>query len=182
MSKKIIGLVGPIAAGKGTVAAYLADKYQAKLYGFSAPLRDIVSRLHLEPSRANLADLSTCLRAQFGQDLISKTIRQDMDADTADTLVLDGIRRPSDIALIQSLPGFVLWAVNASAETRYRRLTQRQQNSDDQQKTFEQFLTDEQSESDKTIADVMNHASLTLDNSGDLDKLHQQIDNLMSSL
>lgn len=176
MSKKIIGLVGPIAAGKGTVAAYLAEHYQAKIYGFSTILRDIIARLHLEPSRSNLANLSTCLRAQFGQDLISLALKADIMAESADIIVLDGVRRHSDMAAMKDLSGFVLWAVNAEAIRRHERLIKRRQNSDDENKNFKQFLADEQSEADQTIATVMQSAQITINNNDDLSYLYKQID------
>jgi hypothetical protein len=41
---KIIGLLGPAAAGKSTIATYLIEKYGAKRYSFAYPLKEIVRR------------------------------------------------------------------------------------------------------------------------------------------
>jgi len=39
---KIIGVLGPAASGKSTLAQYLVDKYGAKRYSFAHPLKKIV--------------------------------------------------------------------------------------------------------------------------------------------
>ena len=182
MDKLVIGLTGKIASGKGTVAAYLAKNYQAGVYGFSTVLRDIIKRLHLPMVRANLAGLSSCLRSQFGNDLMSLVITADIAADDRPLIVLDGIRRLEDIVHTKQLPNFHLIRIETDSRLRYERLLGRQQNSDDNHKTYEQFLADEQAESDKQIPLVMAQADLSLSNNGNLSELHQQIDDLLKDL
>ena len=77
MPKIILGLVGEIAAGKSTATEYLKQKYGAVSFRFSDPLRDILARLHIENSRPNLQALSTFLRRQYGEDLLSKVMALD---------------------------------------------------------------------------------------------------------
>jgi dephospho-CoA kinase len=182
MPKLIIGLAGKIASGKGTVAAYLQAKYQAEIFGFSTPLRDILKRLYLEASRPNLAGLSSVLRSQFGQDLLSRAITQDLQTAKSDIAVLDGIRRLPDIEQARQLPNFKLVQVITDENHRYERLTKRQQNPDDATKTFEDFLIDDQKESDRQIPDVMALADFTINNDGDLNHLQTQVDELLAKL
>ena len=52
--KIIIGLVGQLACGKGTVAEYLKEKYGASVYRYSTMLRDVLNRLYLEINRVNM--------------------------------------------------------------------------------------------------------------------------------
>jgi dephospho-CoA kinase len=182
MPKLIIGLTGEMAAGKGTIAAYLETNYGAETFGFSAPLRDIVRRLYIEEVRPNLAALSNILRTQFGSDLISRVITEDLKRSKADIVVLDGIRRMPDIELASKLPEFVLISVETDQKIRYERLINRRQNQDDQHKTFEQFLADHQAEADKFIPDVMAKAKYVINNDGDFDKLYEQVDKLISGL
>ncbi len=182
MPKLIIGLTGQLAAGKGAAAAYLEKKYQAQTFGFSTPLRDILKRLYLEEARANLANLSRILREQFGSDLISRVITEDIKHSSAEIVVLDGIRRLPDIALAKDLPGFNLVRVETDEQTRYQRLLGRSQNADDQQKTFAQFQADHQAEADRQIPQVMAMAQYTLTNNGTMEQLYQQIDDLITKL
>ncbi|NCN25303.1 hypothetical protein COT94_04385 [Candidatus Falkowbacteria bacterium CG10_big_fil_rev_8_21_14_0_10_37_14] len=180
--KLIIGLVGPMVSGKGTVADYLKENYNATVYGFSSPLRDIIKRLHLPLLRKNLANLSNCLRTQFGNDLISCAIMADIADDSSPLIVLDGIRRLSDIENASKLPGFILIKIDAKEQTRYNRLLKRSQNSDDQLKTLAAFQADEQAEADREIPLVMTKATLAIDNNGDFDSLYTQIDALIKPL
>lgn len=182
MPKLIIGLAGKIASGKGTVAAYLRDKYQAEIFGFSTPLRDILKRLYLEANRPNMAGLSSSLRELFGQDLLSKTITQDLQQTKSDVAVLDGIRRLPDIEQAMKLPNFKLIQVVTDEKIRYERLIQRNQNPDDQAKTFETFLTDQQLETERGIPEIMALAEFTINNDGDLNHLQTQVDELLAKL
>ena len=180
MTQLIIGLVGPIASGKSTVAAYLRDNYGAAVFNFSQPLRDILTRLHLEVNRANLANLSENLRGLFGQDLISRTLEADLQASQTPLIVLDGVRRLPDIERIKQLPNFVLVGVVAKERQRHQRLIGRGQNADDRTKTFEQFLADEQAGADRDIPQVLALAKQIIDNNGSLDSTCKQIDKLIS--
>lgn len=181
-SKIIIGLVGPLASGKGTVAEYLKEKYQAAVYGFSTPLRDIVNRLHLPIVRENLDNLSTILRQQFGQDILSQTITKDIAQDQNSLVILDGIRRLTDISSAQQLPNFYLVRVIADEQLRYERILQRGQNIDDRSKTLAEFQEDNRSESNIQIPEVMTHAQYEIDNNGDLAAMQQQVDALVAKL
>ena len=182
MPKIIIGLTGEIAAGKGTAAAYLENKYGAQVFGFSRPLRDIAQRLYIEETRPNLAAISSIMRAQFGSDLISRVITEDIKHSTADIVVLDGIRRMPDIETASKLPGFELVSIITDEQIRYNRLINRRQNQDDQHKTFEQFKLDHQAEADKNIPEVMAQAKNIIDNNGDFENLYKQLDTLIQNL
>ena len=74
MSKVIIGLVGSLASGKETTKKYLIQKYSAQDCRFSSILRDVLERVAVSNSRENLQKISTVLRANFGEDLLSKAI------------------------------------------------------------------------------------------------------------
>jgi len=183
MTKQIIiGLTSQIAAGKGTVAQYLKEKYQAKSYGFSTPLRDILKRLYLPETRVNIVDISTFLRQRFGQDALAHTIIEDIKKDDSPLIVLDGVRRLADITYAKELPNFVLVRVVTEAQTRYNRLIQRQQNTDDQSKTLEQFLEDEKRETELQIPEVMAQAQYEIDNNCSLEQTQAQIDELIKKL
>jgi len=176
MQKVIIGLTGPIATGKTTVAKYLAQKYQGQIYGFSGPLRDLLNRLYLPVERANLALVSNILRANFGEDLISRTIAQDIEHDQSALIILDGIRRLPDIETMRALPSFHLLAINADSRLRWQRMKSRGQNADDATKTYEEFQKDELAEADRQIASVMTEAEALIDNNGTVDELYHSVE------
>ncbi|MEI6420386.1 MAG: AAA family ATPase [bacterium] len=182
MNKIIIGLVGPIASGKGTVKKYLVEKYGAQDCRFSTILRDVLNRLSLETSRDNLIKVSTILREQFGQDLLAKVIANDAKHFTGDLVVIDGVRRMEDVKYLREVPGFVLVAIDAHPERRHSRLINRNENAGDDKKTYEEFVADHSRETEATIPGVMKTADLTIDNSGTMEELYAQVDKIVADL
>ena len=122
MKKIIIGLVGEIASGKGTVANYLINEHKAESFRFSTPLRDVLNRMHIEINRKNMQTLSTTLRKEFGQDLLAKIIAKDVETSKSNIVVVDGIRRMQDIKYLRTLPEFKLVHISADLEIRFNRI------------------------------------------------------------
>src|SRR5258705_11222957 len=101
--KIILGFVGDLAGGKGTICQYLKERYKVNSYRFSNMLRDILDRIYVEQNRENLQDLSTFLRQRYGQDIMSKVIAKDVQNDPNPIVAVEGIRRPTDITYLQEL-------------------------------------------------------------------------------
>lgn len=182
MSKIILGFVGEISCGKSTATEYLKNKYGAVTFKFSDCLRDVAKRMHIEENRNNLQLISTILRQNFGEDLLSKILAQDVAQAQSQVIITEGIRRPSDIIDLKKLPEFKIIAVKTDERIRFERLTQRSENVDDKNKTWEEFQKDGQQEAEMQIKAVMDQADFTLDNNGSPEDLHAQIDTLMSKL
>jgi len=180
MNKIIFGLVGPLASGKETIKKYLAEKYNAKDCKFSSILRDVLSRLNIEISRENLQKVSTVLRANFGEDLLAKAIAMDASKIDAKIVVIDGVRRFTDIEHLTNLPNFILVKIDADPRIRYERMKSRNENIGDDKKTFEEFIKDHNSEADKQVPEVMKSAKYSIDNNGSFEDLYQQIDKIIS--
>ena len=182
MNKIILGLVGSLASGKETTKKYLADKYQAKDCRFSSILRDVLDRITVPNSRDNLQKLSTILRANFGENLLAKAIANDASKLDANIVVIDGVRRFTDIEHLNELPNFILLKIDAVPKIRYERMKMRNENQGDNEKTFEEFLADHEKEADRQIPEVMKTAKYSIDNSGTIEELHNQIDKIISEL
>lgn len=181
MAKKIIlGLVGPIASGKGTIAAYLEQKHSASTYRFSSIMRDLLIRLHLPLSRENLQDISTILRTRFGEDLFAKIIAENVIRDSNKIISVDGIRRLADIKYLDRIENFRLVRVAAEPRIRYQRLIKRTENTGDAQKTYEAFLSDHNREADAEIPIVEQRAQAEINNNGTFAELYEQAEKLIS--
>ncbi len=177
INKKIIlGFVGPLASGKGTSAQYLKDKYQGEIFKFSTVLRDILDRLYLKQNRQNLQTLSTVLRQNFSQDILSKVIFEDVNNSQNNLIIIDGIRREEDIKYLKNLPNFILISIDADLKIRYQRLIKRNENSDDKNKTLEQFKLDNQQEPEQKIKIIAEKAQEKINNNGSFTDLYQQLD------
>lgn len=182
MGKIIIGISGEIASGKDTAARYLVDRYGAKLFMFSDPLRDVLSRLHLAQTRENLTRVSGVLRGAFGDDILSNSIAMDAAHDPSMLVVIDGVRRHTDIKAVSGLPEFSLVYVEADMRTRYERIVKRRQNADDATKTFEDFQRDHLLETEVGIPELKADARSVISNEGTLEELRAQVDEIMAEL
>ena len=180
--KIILGFVGPIASGKGTACGYLNEKYQAQTYRFSTMLYDILNRVNLETNRENLQKVSSVLRQNFGDDLMAKTIAFDVTKAESQIVSVDGVRREPDIKYLREIPGFYLISIDANAEIRHKRLIGRGEKTDDNTKTFEQFLEDEKKEAEQQIKAVAKKADFQIDNNGTLEQLYEQIEKIMKNI
>lgn len=182
MNKIIIGLVGPIASGKGEVKRYLQEKYGATEHRFSTMLRDVLDRMNIEQSRKNIQDISIILRQHFGEDLMAKVLTKDVEKDQHELIVIDGIRRMADIEYLQKLPGFTLVSINADEKVRYERTVKRNENNGDSEKSFTEFQKDAQAETELTIPGVMAQAKVNLENNSNLEDLYRHIDKVLTDL
>jgi len=182
MKKIILGLVGSLASGKETTKNYLVKKYNAKDCRFSSILRDVLTRLTIPNSRENLQKLSTVMRENFGENLLAKVIANDASKLEADVVVIDGVRRFTDIEHLTKLPNFFLIKIDADPQIRYERMKNRNENAGDNQKTFEEFINDHNAEADSQIPEVMKSAKYSIDNSDSFENLYKQIDEIVSKL
>ena len=181
MNKKIIGLVGLMASGKGTVAQYLKKEKGAKVFRFSTPLRDVLERLHCEISRTNMQNTSQALREALGQDLLAKVVANDTKTSQKEIVVVDGIRRWQDIKYLKKMDNFILVSLKVDPKIRYERLVARGENEGDKEKTYEEFLEDHKKETEITIPEIMESADRVINNNGNLEELYKQIDKLISN-
>lgn len=178
--KIILGFTGLLSSGKGTACKYLMEKHGASKFRFSTILRDILARVYLPDSRHNMQLLSTILRENFDQSILSKAIAGDADSADSQLIVIDGIRRFTDIKYLKDLPGFKLISIEVDAKLRYDRLVKRNENPGDANKSFEDFLADEKAEAELEIPEVMKQADIKIDNNGSLDDFYKQLDKLVN--
>jgi len=166
MPKLIIGLVGQAGCGKGTATDLLKNEYRAGYIRFSGLLEQIVNILGVERSRENLIKVSTGLRAELGEDILSYAVEKyALNADE-DIIVVDGIRRIDDIAALEPLPQFKLLAIDAPADLRFERMKKRGEKATEANMTWEQFEKEGAAPTERDIPKVMERAWRTLDNSG----------------
>lgn len=178
-SKIIFGFTGLPVSGKGTAATYLKNKYGASVFGFSKMLRDLVDRLYIPQSRDNLIKISEVLRATFGEDIMARTMANDVEKDPAEIVVVEGIRRLADVEALLPLPDFILTEIFADPQVRYSRIVKRGENVDDKQKTYAEFLADHQRSTELSILEVIKLAKERINNNGSEADLHRQLDELV---
>lgn len=178
-SKAILGLVGEMAAGKGTAAGYLKEKYGASTYRFSDMLADMLDRLHLPHNRDNFIKMSEMVRGTFGEDIMAKTMAQDVEKDQNKLIIVEGVRRLADIEYLKKMSGFVLVEIFADIEKRFARMKSRGEKSDDGSKTLAEFKADHKRSTELSILEVARQASLRIDNNGTKEQLYEQLDRIV---
>ncbi len=176
----IIGLAGEMGSGKGTVAQYLVEHKGASVHRFSTMLRDVLTRMHIEQTRENLQALSKILRETYGQDTFARVIAEDVKADAAPLVIVDGVRRESDIVYLRDNPVFHLVFIDTDLRTRYERIIRRAENADDQGKTFAQFVEESRADAEVQIAALKDVADIVINNNGTVADLHRQVDAFLS--
>jgi len=181
-NKVILGFVGDMAAGKGALCKYLQEKYGTNSYRFSTMLRDVLNRLYVPQNRENLQRLSTILRENFGQDVMSRVIAEDVTHDPNYIVAVEGIRRPTDITYLQENKGFHLIYLTADPKIRWQRLVKRNENPGDADKTFDEFLRDEQAEADRLIKELGQTAEFTIVNDGTFGEFYGQMENILQKI
>jgi dephospho-CoA kinase len=178
----IVGFVGPIASGKDAAVAYLRDKYQAEIFGFSEVLKDILELLYLSADRDKLIKLSEILRGAFGDDILAQVIVAKANNAKSLVVAIDGIRRWADIEILKSNPNFHLISIETDPRIRYERIVKRSEKPDDQNKTWEEFLADNQRSTEVAIQELADKAEFHVDNSETMEDLYKQLDEIIARL
>jgi len=180
--KVILGLVGEIASGKDTMAAYLKKKYNSETISFSTPIRKILDILRLPQTRENMVKIGSEMRKAFNKTVWGKVIAEECEINPSDLITLPNVRIEYDIVYLKKMSNFFLINIEAAPEIRYQRLIRRNQNPDDATKTWKQFLEDGKLPTEITIRKVAKMAQYELDNNGGFEELYRQVDELMGKI
>ena len=130
MAKKIIGVAGMPGAGKSLVvkAAY---ELGFKVVVMGDEVREEAKRRGIEATPENLGRLMLELREMEGPASIAKRCLEKIQKAKEDFVLVDGVRSMYEVEEFKKhFPNFILLAVHASPETRFRRLFKRRRSDD----------------------------------------------------
>lgn len=175
----IIGLTGPLATGKGTITEYLVKQHGAKAVKFSQPLRDMINRCYVKETREAMSKLAELMRGEYGNDILVRTLIQDLEKMDVPIAVFDGIRYFDEFNALKERDDFVMWAVDTDLRVRHQRIVQRGENAGEADLTLEQFTKQHDLPTEQAIPDLMKEADATINNNGTMDELYAQIDELL---
>lgn len=180
--KLIIGLVGESGSGKDTVADYLKEKYSAKLFRFSDPLRDALE-LYLDSiSREDMQWLAVVFRRRFGNDILSRGLRKKIEKfNNGEIIAVNGIRYFEDFNFVKSLPNSFILHVTLDSKKRWERIYGRGEKTDDAV-SYEKFLEMEKAETEINIPKIGENADFRLENKGTKEELLAEVDSIVQQL
>lgn len=134
-TKIIIGITGPIAGGKGTVAEILTKK------GFSASalsdrIREEVNKTGGEITRERLLKTGNKLRKQFGPQVLAQRTYEKLVEEGTEKIVIESIRAVPEVEYLKN-KGAVIIGVTAPRKLRFKRAAAR--NREGEALTWEEF-------------------------------------------
>jgi dephospho-CoA kinase len=189
----IVGVTGPICAGKGKVTEYF-KKLGFTHHSFSAEIRQVAKERGLEISRASLSKLGSDLRKESPKhsilaERVLLSIRKDMRRGKHN-FVVDGLRDFDELFLLRlhemENPDlrFILVGVDATQKTRWNRLKKRGRSGDPQ--TFEEFKKVDDRENKgghgQEVNKCMKMADYIIFNEGTLTELKKEVKGVVEEI
>lgn len=143
---KILGIGGTNGSGKDTLGEILANDYGFFSVSVSDFLREEAKKRGLPIEREVLRTISAEWRRDYGLGvLVDKAVELFKKSNGKyKGLVAIPMRNPGEAQHLKDMGGTLIW-VDADPHIRYQRIYSRQRSAEDN-KTFEQFLAEEQAE------------------------------------
>jgi dephospho-CoA kinase len=136
---KLIGLTGTNSSGKGEAAAFF-KAHGYSYFSLSDIIRNELSKDQREITRDNLIQKGNQLREKHGADILARRVLEKVEG----RAVIDSIRNLTEIAYLRTQEGFILLAIDAPVEIRYKRAKLRGRN--ESASTLEEFIAKEEEE------------------------------------
>ncbi len=169
----VIGLAGMPGAGKSVVV----NVAKASGYGIIVmgdAVREEAEKRHLEPSPKNLGKIMLELRQKEGNSVIAKSCIPKIEKAKEQKVIVDGIRSLSEVEEFKKhFPKFTLIAIQASPETRFKRLYRRQRSDDPA--SWEIFQERDRRESNVGLEQAIAAAEHTIINEEEISAVKKKI-------
>lgn len=180
--KLIIGLAGEMGSGKSTAAKYFKDEYNADVFSFSGSLRAVTKTMAIIENRENLQNLSTILRREFGEDIMSQAILKKVSESKKSFIVVEAVRRIEDMACFKDFKNAIVFIDGGDLKNRSNRISKRSENIDDKKKTKEQLKKEQKKEAENKIKGLEKKADFVIKNTGSLSDFYKEIDRMIKDL
>ena len=180
---KVIGLIGFIGVGKGTVAEYLKKDYSYEIITMGDIVRELATKLGRSHSRDDLQGTQREYTAKHGLEYFVKRVIKKIKENKLEKVVVDGIRRPEDVGLPKKTfsGDMIVLQIDAEPAIRFERMKARCRTGDPQ--TFEEFQRQEANEFKLfNYTKTLEYVEFNIENNNRLEDLYKQIDDLVHSL
>lgn len=180
MPPRIIGLVGPIRAGKSTISKILAEDFGYLPASNSALLGSILDRMQIEKNRNNLGKLGNSIFEVLGNDALAHFRIRTLGSTN---IVVDGIRYEDEVKAYSSVPSFLLIAVDSDQTFRLARVNAKSgQDKDPGLTSLSDLQTMDEARSELQVPRLMEMAHIRIPNNGDFDNLRALVHRFMDDI
>jgi dephospho-CoA kinase len=186
MAKIVVGIVGPIASGKGTVAKILAEKGYAT-YSLSDRIREEIKERGQEVTRDMLNMVSNELRGKLGADIWAKRTADLIAQDNPENIVIDSIRNPEEVKFLQQRFGAKIIGIIGDQKRRYELFQARGTNflginNWEEFKALDDKELVQTGDHKQQVAACLEMADIIIENNGTVEDLKQKVESFISSL
>lgn len=178
VNMKLVGIAGTFGSGKDSVGRMLAERHGYLFISATDLLREEARKTGRDTSRQTLAEISASWRRNYGTgafvDIALKRNKNNLSKYKG--IAIASLRHSGEADRIHELGGKVIW-VDADPEVRYERVqtnADARKRDDEDRKTFEQFIAEEQAEMQHSgdgatlnMSAVKKRADITIINNGD---------------
>ena len=176
----ILGITGNYASGKDCVAEIL-HKMNFYHVSYSDLLREELKKRGQPITRDALIAVGNELRQQYGADILSQLAVQKVR--DGENYVFTSMRNPSEVALLQSRPDFLLVNVIAPEKVRLQRIIARHREQDPTtlaELRKKEVLENKKDAHGQQLNTVAKMAKVTIVNDSTLESLQHKIQQLVS--
>jgi dCMP deaminase len=179
----IIGLTGKNGSGKTAVSEYLKSR-GFEYFSLSDAIREEIRKRGGEITREILIEVGNELRREFGPGILAERIFDRLESDR--NYVIDSIRNPHEVKVLQRRKDFTLMSLEADQTIRFERSRRRMREGAVQ--TFEEFVEEEMRELDsgdpanQQLIATGQMADLTVTNNGTLQEMYRKLDELLPAV
>ncbi|MBR9700469.1 dephospho-CoA kinase [Candidatus Woesearchaeota archaeon] len=155
----LVGIVGTIGAGKGTVTDYLRDM-GFQILSLSDLIREEADKKGLDHDRRSMQKLGNELRKEHGPEVLMKLALQRVQGDC----VIESIRNPHEASLLRQQANALLVGVDADPKKRFDRVIAREKSTgrSADAKSFEDFMELEARERTEDVYSQQLHTVLDM--------------------
>ncbi len=186
MPRIIIGLVGPIAAGKSTTVTYLKTR-RFSSYSLSDRIREEILSRGLDVTRENLNIVSNELRQNLEPDVLAKRTADLIEQDQSEHIVIDSIRNPQEVEFLKNHFGAKIIGFTAPQEKRFDFFVNRGSNNAgiatwEQFKELDDMEMAQSGEYKQQVKMCLNLADIVIENNGSIEDLQKKVEELILSI
>lgn len=181
---KVVAFTGMPWAGKSE-AVEIAKKMEIPVFRMGGLVWREVEQRGLPLNDENVGKIADQMRQRYGMDIWARKTLEEIEGMLSGDeriIVIDGVRNLDEVACFKSYFGhaFILIAIIASSEIRYKRALTRKRKDDSGD--IEVIKNRDKRELSWGLGTLIQYADITISNEGTIEQFRKQVEKVLSSL